>query len=145
MKPPKYVLLQGLSAGNKFFTGFTEGKDPTLLADGTKAYLVLGYSNSICGAQTMLGHYPELGWLCTGCQYEDNCNQADTDGPSAAFAWEWLCTKPWLCVCYDDEKCQWGVLSQAGDCDDGWRSHADDPLKAVLELIRKCKDTGVTP
>jgi hypothetical protein len=51
----KYVVLEGLEHGNQFFTGHTEGKDPTKLFDGTVAYKVLGYTDTVEEAQRILG------------------------------------------------------------------------------------------
>jgi hypothetical protein len=50
----KYVILEGIDAGNRFFTANTQGKDQTRLADGTVAYTVLGYANTIREAQIFL-------------------------------------------------------------------------------------------
>lgn len=56
----KFVLLEGLEAGNRFFTGFRPGDEPTKLYDGTVAYRVLDYADSIAEAQTKLYGPPEM-------------------------------------------------------------------------------------
>ena len=53
----KYVVLRGIKHGNVFWTTNDE-RDPTLLADGTVAYEVLGYADTeadaigICNANS---------------------------------------------------------------------------------------------
>jgi len=47
-----YVILEGLAAGNRFFT--TNSANPTLLVDGTVACRVLGYADTIAQAQIFL-------------------------------------------------------------------------------------------
>lgn len=50
---PKFVLLQGLKCGNRFFTSY-DGTDPTRSEDGTKIYNVIGYADSVQEAQLNL-------------------------------------------------------------------------------------------
>ncbi len=53
----KFVLLEGIEQGNRFFSPYERGKDPTKLEDGTVAYIVLGYADTIAEAQRKLyGH-----------------------------------------------------------------------------------------
>ncbi len=54
MDSQKYVCLEGLKEGNRFFTTNTPGEDPTKLFDGTVAYKVLGYADTVEGAQKIL-------------------------------------------------------------------------------------------
>jgi hypothetical protein len=49
MDSQKYVCLEGLKEGNRFFTTNTPGEDPTKLFDGTVAYKVLGYADTVEG------------------------------------------------------------------------------------------------
>jgi hypothetical protein len=49
-----FVILQGLEHGNKFFTDHKQGDDPTKLLDGTVAYKVLGYADTVEQAQVFL-------------------------------------------------------------------------------------------
>jgi hypothetical protein len=35
----KYIALEGIKEGNKFYTVYTEGEDHTRLHDGTVAYI----------------------------------------------------------------------------------------------------------
>lgn len=51
----KYVVLEGLKAGNRFFT-INTGDDPTKLVDGTVAYKVIDYAATSKEAQSIL--YP---------------------------------------------------------------------------------------
>lgn len=53
---PKYVALEGLKEGNKFYTGYTEGTDHTRLASGELAYRVLGYADTDKEALKLLGY-----------------------------------------------------------------------------------------
>lgn len=53
---PKYVVLEGIQEGNKFYTGYTEGRDHTKLNDGTVAYKVLGFADTDAEAQKILGY-----------------------------------------------------------------------------------------
>lgn len=50
----EYVILEGIEAGNRFFTTNTPGQDQTRLATGEVAYRVLGYANTIREAQIFL-------------------------------------------------------------------------------------------
>jgi len=43
---PKLVILRNIKRGNRFFTDFKEGDDPTTLFDGTVAYEIVGYADS---------------------------------------------------------------------------------------------------
>ena len=52
----QYVCLEGLKEGNKFFTTNHEGEDPTVLQDGTVAYKILGYADTVDEAHKIL--YP---------------------------------------------------------------------------------------
>jgi hypothetical protein len=54
----KYVILEGIEAHNRFFTQY-DGSDQTKLVDGTMAYRVLGYADSVEEAQTKLGYITE--------------------------------------------------------------------------------------
>ena len=54
---PKFVLLQGIKHGNKFFTtnDNNESKeDKVKMNDGTKAYNIIGYADSVQEAQIAL-------------------------------------------------------------------------------------------
>jgi len=54
---PKYVLLQGYTGdfiGSCFFTMNVPGDDPTKLKDGTIAYSILGYAETVKEAQIKL-------------------------------------------------------------------------------------------
>lgn len=48
----KYVILEGIEKGNRFFSFNTD--DPTKLYDGTVAYEVIGYANTVKEAQIKL-------------------------------------------------------------------------------------------
>lgn len=50
----KFVLLETIKYHTKFFSTYTEGEDPATLWNGTIAYIVLGYADSIEEAQTKL-------------------------------------------------------------------------------------------
>lgn len=50
----KFVILCGIKQGNRFFSTHIEGKDPTKLLDGTVAYTVLKYVDSVFEAQKCL-------------------------------------------------------------------------------------------
>lgn len=50
----KFVILQGLKEGNRFFSMFSPGDEPRKLTDGTVAYRVLGYSATVDEAQVFL-------------------------------------------------------------------------------------------
>lgn len=53
--PEKYVLLEGISTGKRFFSSYTEGEDPTLSATtGEVWYKILGYADSVEDAQMKL-------------------------------------------------------------------------------------------
>lgn len=54
MSKKKYVILKGIKEGNKFFT--MNLPEPTKLANGTIAYKIIGYANTIKEAQSLL--YP---------------------------------------------------------------------------------------
>lgn len=53
----KFVILHGFTHNNTFFTTNTPGKDQTKLKDGTVAYEVLGYHNTVEGSQDMICKY----------------------------------------------------------------------------------------
>lgn len=58
---PKFTLFEGLEYRNRFFSMHTPDKDETRLADGTVAYKILGYANTVEEAQRKLyGHYEPL-------------------------------------------------------------------------------------
>jgi hypothetical protein len=42
----RYVALEGLQHGNRFYTSHSEGNDPTKSAQGETWYRVLGYANT---------------------------------------------------------------------------------------------------
>lgn len=49
----KFVILKGLKEGNEFFS--TNGpEDCTRLSDGTVAYKIIGYADTVCEAQLKL-------------------------------------------------------------------------------------------
>jgi len=50
--PPKFVLLKGIREGNRFFT--TNSQEPTRLNDGTVAYTIIGYADTVAQAQIKL-------------------------------------------------------------------------------------------
>ena len=50
----KFVILEGIEEGNRFFSTHTPGEDETRLADGTLAYRILGYADTIAEAQLRL-------------------------------------------------------------------------------------------
>jgi len=50
----KYVLLQGIKHGNRFFTSYKTGDDPTKSAKGETWYIILGYAATIEEAQVKL-------------------------------------------------------------------------------------------
>ena len=54
-KKPKYIILQGVLAGNKFFSSNsrTHG-DPRYLSTGKLAYNIIGYAETIKEAQIKL-------------------------------------------------------------------------------------------
>lgn len=54
----KYILLRGLQWGNRFFTNYTPGWDHTKLNNGTVAYEIIGYADTVEEAQRSL--YPAL-------------------------------------------------------------------------------------
>lgn len=54
MSTGKYVILMGIKEHNCFFSMHVPGNDPTKLADGTVAYFVLGYADTMWEAQEML-------------------------------------------------------------------------------------------
>lgn len=43
---PKLVVLEGLKEGNRFYSNYTEGNDPTKLSNGTVAYKLFGFANT---------------------------------------------------------------------------------------------------
>ena len=53
-KHPKYVLLEGIEERNRFFSPHNPNRDETKLDDGTVAYNILGYTNTIEEAQMEL-------------------------------------------------------------------------------------------
>ena len=52
--PSKYVILEGIKQGNRFFSINNPDKDQTKLIDGTLAYRIIGYANSTDEAQMKL-------------------------------------------------------------------------------------------
>jgi len=50
----RFILLEGLDQGNRFTTTNTPGEDHTKLYDGTVAYKILGYADTIEEAQGKL-------------------------------------------------------------------------------------------
>jgi hypothetical protein len=53
----KFVLLRGVLEANyfdKFFTTYFPEEDPTKLQDGTTAYAIIGYADSVAEAQMIL-------------------------------------------------------------------------------------------
>lgn len=50
-----WVILRGIQEGNRFFSDNIPGVDPTKLKDGTTAYTVIGYADTVAEAQKMLG------------------------------------------------------------------------------------------
>lgn len=48
-----FVILRGIQLGNRFFST-NDGTDPTKLVDGTVAYTILGYADTIAEAQVAL-------------------------------------------------------------------------------------------
>ncbi len=50
----KYVILEGIEHGNRFFSTYTEGEDPTKSAEGETWYKILGYADSVGEAQIKL-------------------------------------------------------------------------------------------
>ena len=50
----KYIIFEGIRHHNRFFSTNCPNTDQTLLDDGTKAYIILGYSNTIAEAQMYL-------------------------------------------------------------------------------------------
>jgi hypothetical protein len=57
----KYVILYGIGVGNTFIT--YNGDDVTKLKDGTVAYKVIGYADTVWDAQVLLG-IPECHRTC---------------------------------------------------------------------------------
>jgi hypothetical protein len=55
--PEKYVILEGIEYGNRFFCLNTHGVDHTRLATGEVAYRVLGYAATVAQAQIFLYGY----------------------------------------------------------------------------------------
>ena len=53
----KFILLQGIAEGNRFFTSYVEGQDHTKLEDGTVAYHIIGHAETVAEAQTKLYGY----------------------------------------------------------------------------------------
>lgn len=49
----KFVILQGLERGNRFFTSNCD-KDPRITADGKISYKILGFADTVEEAQTLL-------------------------------------------------------------------------------------------
>lgn len=45
-----FVILRGIKEGNRFFS-CNDGSDPTKLTDGTVAYTILGYADTVEEAQ----------------------------------------------------------------------------------------------
>ena len=50
----KYIILEGLAERNRFFSGNSSFDDPTKLLDGTVAYRIIGYADTIAEAQIKL-------------------------------------------------------------------------------------------
>lgn len=55
--PDKYVILEGIELGNRFFCLNTHGVDHTRLATGEVAYRVLGHAATVAQAQIFLYGY----------------------------------------------------------------------------------------
>lgn len=55
----KYVCLEGIEHGNRFYSLHTEGTDPTRSASGEIWYRILGYANTDEEAQRII--YPRPG------------------------------------------------------------------------------------
>ena len=55
----KYVVLEGIEHGNRFYTTNVPGEDPTKSAKGENWYKVLGYADTSEEAQAIL--YPNPG------------------------------------------------------------------------------------
>lgn len=49
-----FVCLRSKETGDKFFTMNQVGSDPTKLLDGTVAYSIIGYADSVSEAQKIL-------------------------------------------------------------------------------------------
>jgi len=49
----KFVLLQDIENGNRFFT-MNSHRDPTKMADGSTAYRIIGYADTVKDAQLQL-------------------------------------------------------------------------------------------
>jgi hypothetical protein len=52
---PKYVALEGLKEGNRFYTSYDPDKDPTKLNTGEVAYKVLGFADTDREAKRLVG------------------------------------------------------------------------------------------
>ena len=50
----KYVCLEGIKYGNRFFTSYDGNNDPAKLKDGTVAYTVLGFADTDIDARKIL-------------------------------------------------------------------------------------------
>lgn len=71
MSCPKYAIFKGLQEGNKFFSTNCPNEDQTKLADGTVAYEIIGYANSIGEAQVKLFGYARP---CTLLKTKEDCS-----------------------------------------------------------------------
>jgi hypothetical protein len=55
MKAAKqFVILRNIESGERFFSNNTMGWDPRMLHDGTIAYAIVGYADSVEEAQRRL-------------------------------------------------------------------------------------------
>lgn len=50
----RFVILRGIQYGSRFFTTYIEGEGATKLKDGTVAYEVMGYADTVQEAQIFL-------------------------------------------------------------------------------------------
>lgn len=55
----KFVVLEGLKHGNRFYSTNTPGEDPTKSAKGETWYKVIGYADTVEEAERIL--YPNPG------------------------------------------------------------------------------------
>jgi len=51
----KYIVLEGIERGNRFYTTNAPNYDHTKLLDGTVAYKILGYADSGDDARKIIG------------------------------------------------------------------------------------------
>ena len=53
--PKKYVILEGIGLGNRFYSMHTEGRDPTKSWNGETWYKIIGWASTSYEAQEKLG------------------------------------------------------------------------------------------